>query len=381
MNENTYLISIKIMAKDYTKYEVKGMEAVFTKGKLVLAIVSDYCSKNECTFEELKQVFPDGIQGSSGIFDTLDKAKEIAKKRARHFVNDAIKIKDGTIAVSSQWGDNISNFIEVAESLSYKVSSKKNESNSSKEDQGIFDISLTTNLDDINRIVEKLVYSENNIQEIFNKNVIQFINDNNESYWLLLAINDSVLSWQNKIDDEGLDLSVDELNLSGRKLNFNPYEKYRLFFNWREEKFGIEEDDDPTSFFAAIMDSFYDFNSYTDLLSLSDDEFTVFQNLSTTALLCTVCKECENNIDLEDLVNLLLNINFDELQELKDKSNIVFGDIAVEILEDVLKSLGVEIEDYQDEENMWRYLYLMNYEEVAQELLDNDVFDNDYIRS
>ena len=52
------------MAKDYTKYEVKGMEGVFTKGKLVLVIVSDYCSKNECTFEELKQVFPDEIQGS-----------------------------------------------------------------------------------------------------------------------------------------------------------------------------------------------------------------------------------------------------------------------------------------------------------------------------
>jgi hypothetical protein len=115
------------MAKDYTKYEVKGMEAVFTKGKLVLAIVSDYCSKNECTFEELKQVFPDKIQGSSGIFDTLENAKKIAKKRARHFVNNAIKIKDGSIAVSNQWGGNISDFIAVAEKLGYDVSSKVKE--------------------------------------------------------------------------------------------------------------------------------------------------------------------------------------------------------------------------------------------------------------
>jgi hypothetical protein len=115
------------MAKDYTKYEVKGMEGVFTKGKLVLVIVSDYCSKNECTFEELKQVFPDEIQGSSGIFDTLKKAKEIAKKRARHFVENVVKIKDGSIAVSNQWGENIADFISAAEKLGYKISSQVQE--------------------------------------------------------------------------------------------------------------------------------------------------------------------------------------------------------------------------------------------------------------
>ena len=54
--------------------------------------------------------------------------------------------------------------------------------------------------------------------------------------------------------------------------------------------------------------------------------------------------------------------------------------MANEILENVLVALGVDIEFYKNEEDLCRE-YLMNYEEVAQVLLDNDVFDLDYIRS
>ena len=57
------------------------------------------------------------------------------------------------------------------------------------------------------------------------------------------------------------------------------------------------------------------------------------------------------------------------------------GDLANEILENVLVALGVDIEFYKNEEDLCRDQYLMNYEEVAQVLLDNDVFDLDYIRS
>ena len=64
------------------------MDGVFGKGKLVLAVVQDYCSKNECTFDELKAAFPDEAQGgNTGVFGTLLEAQEIAKKRARHYVN------------------------------------------------------------------------------------------------------------------------------------------------------------------------------------------------------------------------------------------------------------------------------------------------------
>lgn len=241
-------------------------------------------------------------------------------------------------------------------------------------------ITKNTTLEEIDKIVENFVHEDLTSREQFSLDVIKFINLNNQYYWFLLSVNNSLGLWQNKIDDEGLDLSIGGLYLKGRDLNFNPYEKYRLFYDWREEKFGTEEDDDePTSFFNAVINSFYDFDSNNDLISLSEDELIVFINLSKTVLLCTICKECENGADSDDITNLLLNINFDDLPQINDE--LGGGDLANEILEDVLVALGVDIEFYKNEENLWRDQYLMNYEEVAQTLLDNDVFDLDYIRS
>jgi uncharacterized tellurite resistance protein B-like protein len=120
------------MARDYTKYEVDGIDGVFGKGKLVLVVVQDYCSKNECTYDELKAVFPDEAQaGNTGVFGTLDEAKEIAKKRARHYVKDPIKLSDTKIAVSNQWGDNLPLFIGAAKGLGYDISVAVETSNES----------------------------------------------------------------------------------------------------------------------------------------------------------------------------------------------------------------------------------------------------------
>jgi hypothetical protein len=116
------------MARDYTKYQVEGIDGVFGKGKLVLAVVQDYCSKNECTFDELKAAFPDEAQGgNTGVFGTLLEAQEIAKKRARHFVNDKIILKDAIIVVSNQWGDNLHLFIKQAEALGYSIQESETE--------------------------------------------------------------------------------------------------------------------------------------------------------------------------------------------------------------------------------------------------------------
>lgn len=240
-------------------------------------------------------------------------------------------------------------------------------------------ITKKSTTEELYKIVENIVHEDLPTREKFSLDVINFINSNNQYYWFLLNVNNSLGLWQNKIDDEGLDLSIGELYLKGRDLNFDPYEKYRLFYDWREEKFGTEEDnDEPTSFFNAIINSFYDFDSNNDLISLSEDELVEFINLSKTVLLCTICKECENDADSDDITNILLNINFDNLPLINDE--LGGGDLASEILEDVLVSLGVDIEFYKNEEVLWRDQYLMNYEEVAQVLLDNDVFDLDYIR-
>ena len=111
------------MARDYTKYKVEGIEGIFGKGKLVLAVVKDYCSKNKCTYDELKSIFPDEVQnGNTGVFGDLESAQKIAKKRPRHYVNDPIEIDGSTIAVSNQWGDNLPLFLKKASELGYEIS-------------------------------------------------------------------------------------------------------------------------------------------------------------------------------------------------------------------------------------------------------------------
>jgi len=113
------------------EYQINGIDCVYEEEKLALAVLQDYCSKNECTFNELKEIFPDEVQGdkdyikqkiggNTGVFDTLVEAKD----REDYFaLLDPITIKDATIVVSTCWGErNLPLFIEKAEAVGYSIS-------------------------------------------------------------------------------------------------------------------------------------------------------------------------------------------------------------------------------------------------------------------
>lgn len=112
-------------------YQIKGIDGVFEAEKLALAVLQDYCSKNDFTFKELKGIFPDEVQGdkdyikqkiggNTGVFDTFVEAKD----REDYFASLApITIKDATIVVSTCWGErNLPLFIEKAEAVGYTIS-------------------------------------------------------------------------------------------------------------------------------------------------------------------------------------------------------------------------------------------------------------------
>jgi len=113
------------------EYQINGIDGAFEEGRLALTVLQDYCSKNECTFNELKEIFPDEVQGdkdyikqkiggNTGVFDTLVEAKD----REDYFaLLDPITIKDATIVVSTCWGErNLPLFIEKAEAVGYTIS-------------------------------------------------------------------------------------------------------------------------------------------------------------------------------------------------------------------------------------------------------------------
>ena len=106
------------MARDYTKYTVEGLGEGLNKRKLVFTIVKDWVEKNNPSFEELQKAFPDEVQGSKGFI-----RKESEVKTPRHFnMREPLKIKNGAhVVVSNQWGKNIEEFINLATNLGYSI--------------------------------------------------------------------------------------------------------------------------------------------------------------------------------------------------------------------------------------------------------------------
>ncbi len=112
---------------DKTQYKFNG--GVYGKGRLVLSIVKKYVEDcPEVAFAELERIFPRNIEGSWGVFDTVENAYKIINrsksKKKRHFIKpeEIIQLKDVKVAVCTQWGTrNIGNILEKAEQLNYKV--------------------------------------------------------------------------------------------------------------------------------------------------------------------------------------------------------------------------------------------------------------------
>ena len=107
------------MARDYTKYTVKGLGENLNKRQLVFEIVKDYVEKNKPSFDELTAIFKDEIQGSKGF---IRKAAKVEDPK-RFNTKMPLKIKYGVeVVVSNQWGSkNIDAFLSLAKKLKYKI--------------------------------------------------------------------------------------------------------------------------------------------------------------------------------------------------------------------------------------------------------------------
>lgn len=100
--------------RDYSKYLFDGKS--YGKGRCVLAIVKHLAKiKGIKTFAELKELFPDELQGTTGVIKKVSEIRENAK--CRYYIkNDEIIHLDTEIAVSTQWGvGNFPNILNLAQ--------------------------------------------------------------------------------------------------------------------------------------------------------------------------------------------------------------------------------------------------------------------------
>lgn len=118
--------------RDFTKYVFQGSE--YGKGRLVLAVVKAYVNhRPDTSCDQLMSAFPKRLQGSLGVFDTLENAQQTfeRERRKRHFIGsgEEVELSDAVIAVSSQWGSgNIDRFIDVARTLGFDISEVRSKS-------------------------------------------------------------------------------------------------------------------------------------------------------------------------------------------------------------------------------------------------------------
>lgn len=108
--------------RDKTKYIIDGRTCL--KNRLVLEVVKKYVAEHPgITFDELRDVFYDKLQGSFGVVRMKSDIEQ--QKQIRYFYKDedTITLDDGTkVAVSNQWGkDNIKAFVILAKSFGYEI--------------------------------------------------------------------------------------------------------------------------------------------------------------------------------------------------------------------------------------------------------------------
>jgi hypothetical protein len=59
------------MAKDFTKYTVNGSSEQFGKARLAQKVIELYVQDFKGSYEDLKTLWPDNLQGGSGVVKSL----------------------------------------------------------------------------------------------------------------------------------------------------------------------------------------------------------------------------------------------------------------------------------------------------------------------
>lgn len=113
--------------KDFSKYNFNG--EIYGKSRLVLAVVKQFAKENDPDFTDLRNAFPDYLQGSKGVVRCAehisDKDKGVGGVK-RYFLNEneLIFLRSGDVAaVCTQWSSrNLEDFVDhVVNKLGYNI--------------------------------------------------------------------------------------------------------------------------------------------------------------------------------------------------------------------------------------------------------------------
>ena len=367
------------MAKDYTKYKIEGLGENLNKRQLVFTIVKDYISKNKISLEELKNVFPDNLEGTNSSWIFISKESEV-KDAKRFNMKEPLSIKNGVhVVVSNQWGQgNIQIFLTIAEGIGYNIDAQDYEANQS--------------LSEMNIDFENIDASE------FKDLVISEIENNNDD--AIVAIYNSLVDYlNNKESNRGIGWYVVLLLYTLDQYDWEvDYDINRLKYNINTETYFLfNPESQSDSFWESTSDFLWtdpiskECGSFLELLlkrlgitnfddSLLDEKL---DNLAVTYFWFSISQYLLINdapVDDEELAKLMWTVFEDPFHSKYDGIDFC-GETpgANAIMTIITDLLGFELDYFSSEENddMEPYgNYTTDYKAVARAILERDIFDD-----
>ncbi len=300
------------MARDYTKYNVKGLEENLNKRKLVFTVVKDWIEKNNPSLEELQNTFPDELQGSSGLIKKESEVKFPKKFNMKY----PLSIKNGMhVVVCNQWGENILDFIAASEKLGYIVTANSGENG-------------------------YLNYFKK--QEFSNQS--EFIEDTKKLF--------TGFSWENEKDcDEVADLhnQLNEITQS----DVPRYGGYLYLFTKIAYELGEGEYDTHFEWDYAI-DHGYDWWDITGIsktvVELVGEKYgeSEFNKYFCSLFLLTLLKIVDDASET-GIAEYIVSNNVDAYKKVFPDTNDTIEDFVSDIVIELLKTIGYDIHDYEGE--------------------------------
>jgi hypothetical protein len=243
-------------------------------------------------------------------------------------------------------------------------------------------------LEEFKNIVISKVKLPKSEQIEFCKELIEFTSENTEMLWLIPCLLSTKQLIIDKIDDGELEDAEDSLFWGSEFNELLPSYSFKykaLYWQERELKFAIDEDEEPSDLIDLILNNIDlsldqvidDYNNY-----ISGDEHTIFlqfKNELKTVFYSTICKAFaemdEHYYSVEDLANLLVSpFEHEYVNQIESKTDD-FGGVMFEVVEDVLYCFGVDLEDDEYDEEWGNYS--KNYEAIVEFIIGSETYDTD----
>ena len=247
----------------------------------------------------------------------------------------------------------------------------------------LFRLDINTGVDELNKIMERLVSESKDARADFTKQLIVFVRENQETLWLIPAYLQVLESLEEQIDDGGL-----EGELSGffnksqfaEEISSRIFSKQSAYYDTRSGLFAWNDEDDKTSLFNLILEdmgiTLQDLiNSYnSEYKSKEQVNFIKFCNMLRTVLFASIVKAYyTEEYDNESIGYLIVSPLEDENIRKIESETSGFADSLIWAIDDVLYCLNLDVneEDYDEE---WGN-YSKNYEKMAEVISDTESYD------